>query len=292
MTAGNDTFRIGDIEITRVTEIVFTSFTPDFLLPDSSQQELKELTTFVPAAFTEDHRSLVLSIHSWVVRTPDHLIVIDTGIGNGRKRRIPAFENLNTGYLENLEKAGVDPAKVDYVLCTHIHSDHVGWNTRLQDDQWVPTFPNARYIWSEIEQAVSASPEFRDSLAAGVYEDSVLPIIESGLVEKIGPNGGEVIKGVTFHPTPGHTPGHMSISLTSKGEEAFFSGDVVHSPLQVYKPHWNSAFCEVNNAARHSRLWALEHAAETNALFLPAHFRGSSAGRVSRSGDQFSWSFA
>lgn len=293
MTYQEQKFQIGEASVTRLTEIVFDSFAPDFLLPDWHEDAVAPHWEWMEGkAVKPDGSALIVNINTWVVQTRKALVVIDTGIGDGRVRRIEPFNELRTGYLERLATAGFDPAAVTHVLCTHVHSDHVGWNTKLVDGRWVPTFPNARYHWSHSENETASGEEFRNSLAAGVYEDSVAPIIKAGLLDLVDDAGGEVIEGFTFYPTPGHTPGHMSISLRSGGAEALFSGDVVHCPIQVCRPEWNSAFCEDQERARQSRRWALNYAADRQALFLPAHFGGSSAGYVTREGAGFRWAFA
>lgn len=221
-----------------------------------------------------------------------HTILVDTGIGNGRERRIPFFNQLDTLYLENLEAAGVSPEAVDFVLCTHLHSDHVGWNTRRDRGAWRPTFPNARYVFPEVELAVIQAEALRAGHAAGVYEDSILPVLDAGLVQLVGPQGGEIVDNLRFVPTPGHTAGHMSIELNVRGHRALFTGDVMHNPIQVYFPHWNSVFCVLQDRARESRRWLLDYAAEHRALLLSAHFPRSSAGYVGRRGERFEWRFA
>jgi glyoxylase-like metal-dependent hydrolase (beta-lactamase superfamily II) len=286
-------FQLGSLDLLRLTEIVFPPYEATMLLPDWADELIApHQDELIPDAMTPDGAGLMVNVNLWVVRTPHHLMVIDTGIGDGRTRRIPQFDGLHTGLLDRMRAAGIAPEAIDYVLCTHIHSDHVGWNTHWNDERWTPAFPNARYLWSRTENDKAASEGFRTGPAAGVYEDSVLPVIEAGLLDLVPDDGGEVIEGVTFHPTPGHTPGHMSISVRSAGHEAFFSGDVLHSPVQVLRPTWNSMFCQDAETARRSRRWALEHAAERSALVLPAHFGGRSAGRVVRRGECFHWTFA
>jgi glyoxylase-like metal-dependent hydrolase (beta-lactamase superfamily II) len=249
-----------------------------------------------------------LGIHSWLVRTPRHTILIDTATGNGKDRpAVPVMHRLDVPYLQRLEAAGVRPEDVDHVLITHVHADHVGWNTRLVDGLWVPTFHNARHHFSLVEQRYGDSlsdpavPEFRPDPALGaphhppldgVYQDSVRPVIEAGLADLVSVDGGEVLDGISFHPTPGHSIDHAVIRLRSRGEEALFAGDVMHHPLQVYEPGWNTLYCEFPEPARVSRRWLLEEAAESGALILPGHFPESSAGRITRRGDRFDWTFA
>ncbi|VWD18561.1 beta-lactamase [Burkholderia lata] len=291
-TIASPRFHVGDMEITRITEISF-EFPVTFLFPEwqdnLTEAQLKNLHEGV---LTPDRRSAIVYVNSWVVRTPNLLFIVDTGIGDGRVRHIEAFNNLNTGYLERMKTNGIDPHAVDFVFCTHLHSDHVGWNTHLSSGVWVPTFPSARYLWSRGEHDWAAGDTFRNIVSPGVYEDSVRPIVDAGLVDVVPDVGAEVIEGVMFHPTPGHTPGHMSISIRSGGGEAFFSGDVIHNPIQIYRPEWNSAFCENQDAARKSRHWMLEYTAESGALVLPAHFGANSAGYVKRESNNFRWIFA
>jgi len=188
----------------------------------------------------------------------------------------------------------VKPEDVDYVLHTHLHVDHVGWNTRLVGGRWVPTFPNARHVFARAEEDYYSSPASHNDVnvpSLGVFEDSVAPIIASGQVERIGDAGGAFLDHFVFRPSKGHSIGHMSIELRSGDEEALFSGDVMHHPLQVVRPDWNSVFCEWQDEARASRRWALEHAAERRLLFFTPHFAESSAGYVTRHGDRFDWRY-
>lgn len=289
-------YKVGDVTVTRVTEMVIKGVPQEYYFAggwDSSfLEEHKE--ALVPGVLDENGQ-LVVSIGTWVVKTPKHTILIDTATGNDKNLPgFPELANLQLPYLERLKEAGVTPEQVDYVLLTHLHVDHVGWNTRLVDGRWVPTFPNAKYIFPKAEQAYYSTPASHNKAnepSLNVYEESVLPVIEAGLTQTVGPGGGEVLEGFTFIPSPGHSIGQMSIRLTSKGEEALFGGDVMHHPFQVYRPDWNSMYCEFAEQARISRRWALEHAAEHRALYFSTHFPESSAGFVTRKGDRFSWSF-
>jgi glyoxylase-like metal-dependent hydrolase (beta-lactamase superfamily II) len=254
------------------------------------------------------------SIHVWLVRTPTRVILVDTGAGNDKDRpNAPSLNHLNGPFLDRLEAAGVRPEEVDLVLLTHLHIDHVGWNTRNVDGRWVPTFPSARYVFSGRERAYLAALSAADGSDAairaeaklgprpdplvpgiyeGVYEDSVLPVIDAGLAQEIVVDGTEAVEGFSFIPNPGHTIDHACIRFRSRGEQALFWGDVMHHPLQFVRPDWNSVFYEFPDAARKARRWAMNHAAETKALVFTTHFAESSAGRVSRVGDRLTWHFA
>jgi glyoxylase-like metal-dependent hydrolase (beta-lactamase superfamily II) len=292
----NKTYRVGDVAITKIDEMRLNVAPPSFLYPAWEPAELDaNLPWLTPSNMEASSGNLIQSIHTWLVRTRHHTILIDTASGNDKERpRNPIFHHLRNPYLERLAAAGVRPEEVDYVLLTHLHVDHCGWNTRLVDGRWVPTFPNARYVFSKAEEDYYASPESHNEVnipSRGVYEDSVAPIVEAGLAERIGNDGGDFLDNFTFRPTKGHSIGHMSIELRSNGEEALFSGDVMHHPLQVVRPDWNSVFCEWQDEARASRRWALEQAADRDLLFFTAHFAESSAGRVRRTGGRFAWTY-
>ncbi|UPT86970.1 MBL fold metallo-hydrolase [Bradyrhizobium barranii subsp. apii] len=283
------TYRVGQWQITRIPEIDLY-FDPAGLIPEWDESVLGEEAAPIIEPTRENGGSrLKAPVHSWLVRSESCRFLVDTGVGNGRQRTFAPFANLQTDYFDRLRAEGLNPNELDFVLCTHMHTDHVGWNTRADGGKWVPTFPNARYVWGRVDGAVARHPRFHQGPTAGVFEDSVEPIIEAGLFDEIEPGPFAPIDGVTFHSTPGHSPGHLAISLQSRGEEAFFGGDVLHHQVQVLRPEWNSAFCEDAEPARASRLWALGHAADSNALYFGVHLGGSSVGRVKRMGDRFTW---
>ncbi|RWP99106.1 MBL fold metallo-hydrolase [Mesorhizobium sp.] len=290
-------YRVGNTTVTKVAEQTLRNVSPAFLYPTSTEREFEAVGARLdPCDCEPNGKELVLSIHTWVVRTPRHLILVDTGSGNNKERpKNPIFHHQDLPYLERLQQAGVRPEDVDFVINTHLHVDHSGWNTVLRDGQWLPTFPKARYLFATVERDYYSTPASHNDANTpnlGVYEDSVLPVIEAGLVDFIGPEGGEYMPGLSFMPTPGHSIGHMSICVRSDDEEAIFAGDVMHHPTQVQRPDWNTVFCEFSDGAVASRRDVLESAAETNALYFATHFPGSSVGRISRSADAFNWNYA
>jgi glyoxylase-like metal-dependent hydrolase (beta-lactamase superfamily II) len=304
------TYRIGDATITKISEIALDGIEGSFLFPGVDPDSIaRERGAFGPGSVEPRTGSLRLSVHSWLVQTPERVVLIDTATGNDKERPgAVVLHHLNEPFLERLKAAGVSPEDVDLVLMTHLHADHVGWNTRLVDGRWVPTFPNARHVFSARERAYATALSAGDGSDAairdqaklgpiehpplpGVYEDSVLPIVEAGLAREIAIDGTEVVDGFRFLPSPGHSIDHASICFTSRGERALFWGDVMHHPLQVVRPDWNSVYCEFPEAARRSRQWAMSHAAETRSLVFTTHFAESSVGRISRNGDGFSWQF-
>lgn len=308
MTREAKTYHVGDTAITRIDELSLAAFQFGTLYPGADPEALERQRARLEAgSFDSTTGTFIQSIHSWLVRTPRHTILIDTATGNDKIRPdIPPLHRLNEPYLARLAAAGVTPEEVDYVLLTHVHADHVGWNTRLVDGRWVPTFPNATYIFSRAEQAYGeslangAEPAEAPNPALGpalrkpadrVYDDSVRPVIDAGLARLVAVDGSEVLDGISLIPTPGHSVDHASIRLVSRGEKALFAGDVMHHPLQVYEPSLNSCFCEFPEAALRSRNVVLEDAAESGATVFTTHFAQSSAGRITRSGTRFAWQF-
>lgn len=287
--------RIGDASVTQVIDLRGPGFTPDFLYPDWDPTVLDaHRDVMIPNCFDIEAQRFIASIHTWVVRTRHHTILIDTCAGNHKQRpEFPRFHLLETQFLERLAQAGVTLESVDYVMCTHLHVDHCGWNTRLVDGRWVPTFPNAKYVFSKKEYDFWVGTVDEGGFNANIFEDSVLPVIESGQA-LIVDDARAIADTLLIHPTPGHTDGHVSFELLNRGssnEGGLFTGDVIHQPLQVYRPDWNTCFCVDQDAARASRRWLLEHAAEHRSTVFTAHFAGTSAGQVIRRGDQFDWRF-
>jgi len=284
--------RVGDVVVTRIEEAILRE--PTAIFAEWRDELLNEHRWMVPNCYDVEAGTFLVSVHSWLVRTAHHTILIDSCGGNHKERPLsPRFHQLNTPFLDRLQAAGAAPEQIDYVLCTHLHVDHVGWNTRLQDGRWVPTFPNAKYVFSRAERDrwdPKRGAATKPVATHAVFLDSVLPVIEAGQDMMI--EGEEQIGDrLKFMPTHGHTPGHMSIRLVGAGREAIFTGDVMHHAIQVYYPEWNSRYCEDQDAARRTRRRLLEHSAEENTLLLPTHFGAPHMGRVLRKGDRFSFAF-
>ncbi len=303
-------YRIGEATVTKIPEVTLTGLAPGVLFPGFDPVFLKVHPSLTgPGWFDPVTGNVILSVHTWLVRTPHHSILIDTGCGNDKSRpSLPIIDHLDEPYLERLLATGLEPAAIDYVLLTHLHADHVGWNTQLMGEQWIPTFPQATYVFSALEQKYGAGLTAGDgevdaarsetnlgtpvrSPLPGVYSDSVAPIVESGLAKLIRIDGGEFIDGVSFHRTPGHSIDHAAISLRSGDEVALFGGDVLHHPLEIYQSDLLSMFCEFPEAARRSRLWLLDHAVRNRATYFSSHFAGSSVGRITEEKGQYQWNF-
>lgn len=281
-------FAIGSTTVTRIEESAGLGFKATVLLPDWNAEAVDKYRSWlVPNHFIEARQRLVLSVHSWLIRTAHHNILVDTCGGDDKERPdFLAFHQKKTGYLEKLAAAGLRPQDIHYVLCTHLHIDHVGWNTRLSDGRWVPTFPNARYLYGRKDLALFDGTIALTDERRQVYADSVLPVIEAGQVDFVD---GETALGDKLHisPAPGHTPGHVVLRLSDGGKEALFTGDIMHHPIQVFEPEWNSAFCIDQQAARATRRRVLERCASQGGTLCPAHFGAPHAGLVTAKGGAF-----
>ncbi|MBB4289248.1 glyoxylase-like metal-dependent hydrolase (beta-lactamase superfamily II) [Rhizobium leguminosarum] len=289
-------YHIAGVTVRKVQEQYLHDVPPSFLYPSAKAEEIKAIGPRLAGIdMDEDRDTLVVSIHTWLVKTPDHVILIDTGSGNDKERpRNPGFHHQTIPFLDRLRRAGVAPEDVDFVINTHLHVDHSGWNTVLQDGKWVPTFKNARYIFPRVEQEYYSSTASHNDVnipSSGVYEDSVWPVIDAGIADFIDSEGGTFLDRFTFLPTPGHSIGHMSVLLEADNESAIFAGDVMHHPIQVERPDFNTVFCEFLDLAAQSRRRVLELTADKHAMYFSTHFPGSSAGYVTRDGEKFRWSY-
>jgi glyoxylase-like metal-dependent hydrolase (beta-lactamase superfamily II) len=224
-----------------------------------------------------------MSIHSLVIETPSRRIVVDTGLGNDKEgRNVPTWNNRNTPFLETMREAGFPPDSIDTVICTHLHVDHVGWNTTLVGGRWVPTFANARYVFGKTEYEYwrdhSDTP---DRLA--VFNDSVKPIVDAGRADLVASDG-KLCDEVTLIPTPGHSPGHMSLHIRSNGEEGLLTGDVAHHPCQMAHLDWSSTVDSDPIQSAVTRRELFSRFADTPTLVIGGHF---SAARIKREGSAF-----
>ena len=304
-------FKIGETRIQKVFEMDLNGMTFSELLPNVDLYELRAHPEWIPAGTHDDEGHAFLSLHSWLVHHDGKIIIIDTGAGNDKARPdMPVLDHLHNPFLQRLKQAGVRPEQVDVILHTHIHPDHVGWNARLEGKRWVPTFPNATIICSGLEwryaNALASSDEAGTALAirraglgkpalipplAGTFDDSMRPLETTGKVRLIDIDGSEVLPGIRFISTPGHSIDHASIEIESDGEVALFGGDILHHPLEVHDIDLVSCFCEFPGAVPRSRRTLLERAVERRATYFSSHFPLSSAGMVTRDGDRYAWHF-
>lgn len=287
-TAGPGPWRFGETVIERVLEFDGVAYDPFVLMPELTPALLDEHAPWLTPVHLNAERKAWLSFHSFVIRTPRTITVVDTCGGNDKNRpQRPRYHMQKHPYLERLAAIGVQPEDVDFVLCTHLHADHVGWNTRWVDGRWVPTFPRAKYLVSKIEWDYWADAINRHKYVTDpYYEDSLVPVMESGQV--VFTEGGYPIdQGVMVERWAGHTPGHLCVRVAGGGREAVMSGDLMHHAMQIAAPELNSCFCVDEAAARATRLRFLAECAERDALIMPGHFPAPTAGRVTRRGSGY-----
>ena len=238
-------WRVGEVEITRVLEFEAALFEPAVLYPEVSFEVVRRHRGWLePTLMDPVSGLLVFAFHSTVIRTPRATILVDTCSGNDKERPHKLrYHRKNWPYLTNLATAGFAPEDIDYVLCTHLHADHVGWNTRLLNGRWVPTFPNARYLFAREEWDHWQVAGLRAKYTTDpYYEDSLLPIMESGQAEFVATDYA-IDDSVRIEPWPGHTPGHICVLVRSQHASVILSGDIMHTALQCAEPQLNSCFC-------------------------------------------------
>jgi len=274
-------WQIGDVRITRVQELEAPGMR--FLLPDATRENLAEIDWIAP--YVNARGEAIGSVHSLVLEVADRCIVIDTCIGNDKSRLPMKLWHMRQGpFLADLDAAGFPVERVDTVVCTHLHVDHVGWNTHLIDDRWVPTFRNARTLvtrpeWEHWEQ--EDEPQMRATLS-----DSVQPLFDANLVDLVAVDH-VVADAVRLEPTPGHTPGHVSVRIRSRGEDAIITGDLVHHPAQFAHPGWADLADSDPALADRTRRAFMERFADTPTLVIGTHFAGPTAGHLVRDGTAY-----
>lgn len=277
---------LGDVTVSRVQESYGAVAPARLLVPAFEPGVREEFGPDTIARFVVPETDYMwLSLHTWVVRTPQKTILVDTCNGNHKRRNPPNVGMLETDWLDQLVASGIRPDEVDAVVCTHLHADHVGWNTTLVDGEWVPTFPNARYYFNKTEYEFwsASTTDFN----AFVFDDSVKPVFDRGLAELWDGDGHDVDDHLRLEPNPGHTPGHSVGWLTGSRGCGLFSGDSMHSAVQVYRADWNSGFCLDPEQSAASRRAILEKAVERGAVLMPAHFSAPHAFTVHARGDGF-----
>ena len=279
------TWQVGAVKITRVVELetamAYNEETP--FLPDARPEALRRHPWLYPQ-FVNDQDQLLMSIHALLVETPGLRLVVDTCIGNDRPRQEMGGRALSTPFLERMAEAGWSRDSVDAVICTHLHVDHVGWNTMLQDGRWVPTFPKARYLFGKAEFAHWSAEG--DAAQREILSDSVKPILDAGLAELVEMDY-RLSPEIRLTPTTGHTPGHVSVMIESEGERAVITGDMTHHPCQMVHPDWSTRVDSDRKAAEATRRRMFAEWAEQPILVIGTHFAAPTAGHVKRDGAAF-----
>lgn len=270
--------RVGKAEVHRVEELSTRMPLAMFGADDAMIERHRD---WLFPLWADDAHTWEMVVQSFIVEVDDRIVVVDPCVGNGRALPdFPLFHMLETPFIERFEASGIRPDQVDAVVCTHLHSDHCGWNTHLRDGRYVPTFPKARYYMGkrETERWDFRRPDYKHTpLNAGIFENSVLPIIETGLAELV-PGDFRISPSLRVEDTPGHTLGHTALHLTSEGQHAWFTGDTFHHPLELLHPELDAGTCEDYAATVASRKRLIGEFIKTGALIVPAHFAAPHVG--------------
>jgi glyoxylase-like metal-dependent hydrolase (beta-lactamase superfamily II) len=281
-------FSVGDFTVHRIIEQETTFLQANDALPTLTPELLAENRGWLQKTGALDaNDTLILCFQSYIVKTPRHTILIDSCIGNDKPRPLRPKWNMKTddAYMRALAASGFSVNDIDFVMCTHLHVDHVGWNTRLENGRWVPTFPKARYVFGKSEFDYWSKENAKTPVAP--FADSVLPVVEAKRAE-IVTNDYSIGDHIRILPTPGHTPGHVAFTLGRTRDEAVFAGDLIHTPLQLRYPELSPKFDVDPKQAATTRRSFLERYCDTDTLCCTAHFPSPSTGKIRRHGNGFS----
>lgn len=281
-------WKIGDVEVTRIVEVNAHIDPLAVLLKEGSPELMKKYKWLFPH-FATPEGDMMISFQCFVVKVGKRRIMIDTCIGNDRKRAYDIFTNMHTAFLDDLARAGCPPESIDTVLCTHLHFDHVGWNTHLVDGKWVPTFPNARYLFGRKEWNHWKKHPRDGSIEAQHLEDSIQPVLDAGLAEFVATDH-RICREVRLEPSHGHTPGHVHVRISSRGQKAVITGDLMHHPIQFAVPDMLTNFCMDAKKACRTRRNFIKRYEDRKALIIGTHFCDPTAGWIER--DKTNWRFA
>jgi glyoxylase-like metal-dependent hydrolase (beta-lactamase superfamily II) len=273
-------FEVGDVPVAAVAEIEWP-IPAALFVPDMTPEAIAADAAWLVPRYVDPEGNIRIAIQALCVEADGRRIVVDTCMGNGKRRGglLERFAGLQTDLLDRLTALGFGPGEVDTVVCTHLHVDHVGWNTRLEAGRWVPTFPRARYVVSARDlEHWSASA---DPMHAPAFADSVQPVVDAGLVDAVDP-GHDISPSVSLIATPGHTPGHVSVRIASSGEVAYVTGDLVHTPAQLTHPEWSSVADGDPVLAQENRRSFGDRVIAEGALVIGTHFPAPTAGRLVR----------
>ena len=286
-------FSFGDISVTRIVEMEMPMLGATEFFPDWDPRAVEPHRDWmVPRHFDPVSGNVVINIQAFLIRTPHHTILVDTCVGNHKPRNREMFNDAVFPWMDNFLAAGVTPEDIDFVLCTHMHVDHVGWNTKLEDGRWVPTFPNAKYLFSRRELDFWMEQSSQDNMTrTGDYvADSVIPILDAKR-ELVVDMDHQIEDALTLLPLPGHTPGMVGLHVDSGGQQGILCGDMMHHMIQCHIPDWSTIACADQQAARETRKAFLEQYADTDVVILPSHFPNPTAGFVVPDGDAFAFRY-
>lgn len=276
---------VGELTVTSILEEQVEHVPPELFFPAATAEAVARHAWLVPD-FADARGRIALRVQAFAIEGRGRRVLVDPCVGNGKKRALAYWNERTWPFLERLAEAGFDPSSFDTVVHTHLHADHVGWDTHLAGGAWVPTFPRARHLYTarELEWCKRGGNPGID----GVYADSIAPILDAGLADVVAEDA-DLGDGLRLEPSGGHTPGHVSLWIESRGEVALATGDFLHHPVQCAEPDWAEVGDEDADQARETRRRMLARAAERRALFLGTHFATRPAGRIERCGD--AWRF-
>jgi glyoxylase-like metal-dependent hydrolase (beta-lactamase superfamily II) len=267
---------VGELAVVRVVDCV-EHFNPKIILRGVTYEQLEPHLDWLLPDFLDAQHKLLMPVQAFVFRTRHHTVLVDTCVGNDKRSGFRQWNGRSAPFLDALRAAGFSPESIDTVFCTHLHVDHAGWNTRLEDGRWVPTFPNARYLFRREEYAHwEAHPE---EVFRWTFEESLHPVVEAGLVDWVDADF-QLDDQVHLQPTPGHTPGHTSVRLRSAGREAVITGDLIVHPVEVAEPQWGQVSDWDHGLAVQTRTRFLDAVCDRDVLVLGSHFAGPTAVHV------------
>ena len=282
-------WKIGDVEIFQIIELEAGNLIQS-IIRGASTENIKKIEWLHPF-FADKKGQLKALVQSFLIKSNNKFILIDTCNGNNKNRvDVPEWSNLQTEFIKNLEKVGVTTSDIEIVACTHLHMDHVGWNTIFDGNKWIPTFPNAKYLFSKSEYEYwvqKPEKEINDDKAA--FDDSVMPIIDAGLV-KLVDNNYRIDQNISFIPTPGHTPSHVSVLIESLNQRAVISGDLIHHPCQIAYPEWATDADTMPDMAYITRFNLLKEISNSNTILFGSHFANPVSGKVVTINGKFKFS--
>ena len=280
--------KLGNITIHRIVEQERPFFDMLTFFPKLTKEVLEENRAWLQPKYVSPKDELLLCIQSYLVQTPHHNILIDSCVGNDKPRPTrPFWDHMKSDRFEkNLAATGVGVGDIDFVMCTHLHTDHVGWNTRLENGRWVPTFPKARYVFADRELEFWTKRQKDDPAAFPWVTDSVLPVVAANRVDivKSAHSLNDLVKLI---PTPGHTIDHYSVHVGNAGGDAVITGDMIHSPIQARYPELGMMVDYDSTQAGRSRRELFGRFCDTSTLMCTAHFPSPSTGRFVRWKDAF-----
>lgn len=275
-------FEIGDVSVAKVVDLI-EPMSPKVLYVDKERDDFAPHLDWLQPHFLDARNSMLLSIHTFVIKTRHHTVLVDTCIGNHKENAgFPQWNGRKGRYLEDLARVGCDPDSIDFVFCTHMHVDHTGWNTRLHDGRWVPTFQNARYLFNRAEwDALSDHPGAHEQ---EVLRQNILPIVEANQVEWVD-GGWGIDDAISLLPTPGHTAGHCSVGISSGGSRAVITGDMMIHPVQIAEPGWQQSADADKAQAIATRTSFVDEHCDSDVLILGTHFNTPTGVHIVSHGD-------